>query len=142
MKLFSIVFLAISLSFISCKSENRGEAENSASSIWTATPENIEGTYTGEFPCSNCQSENVSLKLDMDQSVMKTVSKVGNSETVATTKLGSWSINQSSDVLSLDFDSGSQKEFYKITQDQLVLMDSETATKPNKEAKKFTLTRK
>ena len=140
MILMNYLFLLFATLFVfaSCESNQQKQAEEQTVRTWQPVSSDIEGTYEGEFPCTDCEAMNIRLKLDMDQSAIKTVSKVG-AESVATTKLGEWNI--SNEVVSVTFSSEGETEYYKPSQNQLVMMDSETVSKTGKAAKNHTLSK-
>lgn len=83
MKHVFILLMAIAL--FACQNNTKQEQAKDVRT-WSATTENIEGTYEG----SNNEKV-IRLKLNMDESALYTVSKVNESEG-ATASIGNWSI--------------------------------------------------
>lgn len=129
--LFAVLFM-----MASCSTK---QADNSKKQYWKASTETVEGEYEGKFPCVDCESELVKLKLNMDLSAFKTVSYV-NSDKAAISKFGEWSLDEDNQVVTITFNK-SQSEFYKATVNQLTLMDSATKQKEQKSANQYTLTK-
>lgn len=129
--LFAVLFMAVG-----CSTK---QTDQSKKQYWKASIETVEGEYEGKFPCTDCESELVKLKLNMDLSAFKTVSYV-NSDKAAISKLGEWSLDEANQVVTITFNK-SQSEFYKATSNQLVLMDSATKQKEQKTIPQYTLTK-
>lgn len=133
----SFIFFTLLMFFVFTACESNQQKANTKKQYWKASTETVEGEYEGKFPCADCESEFIKLKLNMDLSAFKTVSYV-NSNKAAISKFGEWSLDEDNQVVTITFNK-SQSEFYKATANQLVLMDSATKQKESKSASKFTL---
>lgn len=128
------ILMFIAFAFVACK-KNKKEKQ-----YWKASIETIEGEYEGKIPCSDCDGQFVRLKLNMDLSALKTVSFI-NSEKGAEAKLGKWSLNEQTHLISITFGSGKNLEYYTAEANKLIFVNSQSQPIQTNESETLTLTK-
>lgn len=130
MKKYLVVLLAAALSFAvaSCgnntnKKQESASVQNSASEIKGngATPANINdllenytGTFEGVVPCADCSGIDTKLTLNNDYTYSLYATYQGKSSDNVFESAGKWKINESLDLITLDFDKPKELTYYKI----------------------------
>ncbi|MDR0659901.1 MAG: copper resistance protein NlpE [Prevotellaceae bacterium] len=148
MKKYFIVLLAASLSFAiaSCGSGNKNKTQDFTENQTTthavrangALPSNINdllenymGTYEGVVPCADCSGIDTKLTLNSDYTYSMTATYQGKGDGNVFKRTGKWKINESLDVVTLDFDKPQDLTKYKI-------VDNNTLQMLDKEGKEIT----
>ena len=131
---YILLFARIACCF-SCKNDQQStDTIDENTRVWEPVDSYIEGVYEGNLPCTDCDERQMKVKLNMDQSAMTTIARVGSNED-ATTSIGQWQLN--GDVVTIT-NSGSSL-YFQAKPDELVEMASATKPRNNKQAKEYTL---
>lgn len=137
MKKYLIVLVAAALSFaiVSCGNSTNKKQEVTTQNATEkvehspAMPANIDdllgnymGTYEGIIPCADCPGIDTKLTLNKDYTYSLSMVYQEKGDGKPFESSGSWKVNESFDIITLDFDKPSEASHYKIVDNNTIQM--------------------